>query len=137
MSNASLIPNVLNPLPASATLNQRTYNLRGYGAGEAALTGQSMALVSAEYRFPIRRVERGWMAPPLGLHQVFGQLFVDAGRAGNSIQSAKTYTGIGAELGADLILFYNLRARLQLGVAKGLDASIGGHQFYIRLGSSF
>ena len=137
VSNASLIPNVLNPLPASATLNQRAYNLRGYGAGEAALTGQSMALVSAEYRFPIRRVERGWMAPPLGLHQVFGQLFVDAGRAGNSIQSAKTYTGIGAELGADLILFYNLRARLQLGVAKGLDASIGGHQFYIRLGSSF
>ncbi len=137
VSNASLIPNVLNPLPASATLNQRAYNLRGYGAGEAALTGQSMALVSAEYRFPIRRVERGWMAPPLGLHQVFGQLFVDAGRAGNSIQSAKTYTGIGAEIGADLTLFYTLPVRMQLGIAKGLDASIGGHQFYIRLGSSF
>ena len=137
VSNASLIPNVLDPLPASTTLNQRTYNLRGYGAGEAGLTGRSMALASAEYRFPIRRIERGWLAPPLGLHQVYGQIFVDAGRAGSSIQAAKTYAGVGAEIGADSILFYALPVRMQLGIAKGLDSTLGGNQFYIRLGSSF
>jgi outer membrane protein assembly factor BamA len=137
VSSVNVLPNVLDPLPASATLNQRQYPLRGYGAGEAALTGQSMALASIEYRFPIARIERGWMAPPIGLHQTFGRVFSDAGRAGNAIQTAKTYVSVGAELGTDMILFYNLKARLQLGVAKGLDKTIGGTQVYFRLGSSF
>ncbi|MDQ7003997.1 MAG: hypothetical protein Q9N67_03345 [Ghiorsea sp.] len=134
-SHATLIPDLLNPLQASLRLNQRVYSLRGYA--DAALSGSALALASLEYRFPIARIERGWMTPPMGIHQLFGQVFADAGRAGNDLNTATTYTGIGAELGGDFILFYNLPVRAQLGIAKGLDDTLGGNQFYFRLGSSF
>ncbi len=134
-NSSALIPNLLDPLTASVTLNQRAYSLRGYA--DAALSGSELALVSAEYRFPIARIERGFMSPPIGIHQFFGQVFVDVGRAGNDLSTAKTYTGIGAELGGDVVLFYNLLVRMQLGYAKGLDDTLGGNQAYFRLGSSF
>jgi len=101
------------------------------------LSGNELALVSAEYRFPIARIERGFMSPPIGIHQFFGQVFVDSGRVGNDVSSSKTYTGVGAELGGDLVLFYNLPVRMQLGYAKGLDNTLGGNQVYFRFGSSF
>ncbi|MCF6208408.1 MAG: hypothetical protein L3J61_03330, partial [Ghiorsea sp.] len=134
-NNINIIPNLLDPLPASASFNQRQYSLRGYA--DAALTGQNMLLTSAEYRFPIARIEKGLMAPPIGIDSVFGQVFIDFARVGNSLNAAKTYSGIGAELGGDMVLFYNLLVRLQLGYAKGLDNVIGGNQAYFRLGSSF
>ncbi|WP_038250706.1 BamA/TamA family outer membrane protein [Ghiorsea bivora] len=134
-NSINIIPNLLDPLPASASFNQRQYSLRGYA--DAALIGQHMLLASAEYRFLITRIEKGWMAPPIGIDSVFGQVFFDAARVGNDLNAAKTYSGIGAELGGDMVLFYSLPARLQLGYAKGLDDVIGGNQVYFRLGSSF
>ena len=134
-NNINIIPNLLDPLPASASFNQRQYSLRGYA--DAALSGQKMLLTSAEYRFPTARIEKGWMAPPIGIDSLFGQVFVDAARVGNDLNAAKTYTGIGAELGGDMVVFYNLLVRMQLGYAKGLDDVIGGTQVYFRLGSSF
>jgi len=77
------------------------------------------------------------MAPPIGIDSLFGQVFVDTARVGNNLNTAKTYTGIGAELGGDMVVFYSLRFRMQLGYAKGLDDVIGGNQAYFRLGSSF
>lgn len=135
--NRYVLPSTLKILPASAAFNRRRYTLRGYGEGEAALSGHNMGLFSAEYRFPLARIERGWMAPPLGIHQIFGQVFVDAGRAWDTFKTSKTYVGTGMELGADAILFYNLPLRMQLGYAKGLDDKIGGSQVYFRLGSMF
>jgi outer membrane protein assembly factor BamA len=127
----------LNIAQTNTPLNQRRFALRGYNNGEPLLTGHDMALTTLEYRFPIARIERGWMAPPVGVHQVFGQVFMDAGRVGSSLQQAQTYTGIGLELGADIILFYTLPVRVQMGYAKGLDKNIGGNQAYLRIGSSF
>jgi len=127
----------LNIAQTSTPFNKRRFALRGYSNSEPLLTGHNMALTSLEYRFPIARIERGWMAPPVGVHQVFGQVFVDSGRVGTSLQQAKTYAGVGLELGADVVLFYSLPVRLQMGYAKGLDESIGGHQAYLRLGSTF
>jgi len=136
--NNQHLPNLVSSLQASTAFNKRRYSLRGYGEGEVALIGSNMGLVSAEYRFPIARIERGWMAPPIGIDQVYGQVFMDAGHAwDNSFSQSKTYVGIGAELGVDMVLFYRLPMRLQLGQAKGLDNTIGGNQTYIRLGSSF
>jgi len=129
--------NVISPIMVGAPYNHRRFSLRGYGDTQAALSGQDMALSSLEYRFPIARIERGIMAPPIGVHQLFGQVFVDAARIGGSLNTSPTYTSVGAELGVDLILFYNLGARLQVGVAKGLDATIGENQAYLRLGSMF
>ena len=134
-SNINIIPNLLDPLPASASFNQRQYSLRGYA--DAALSGQNMLLTSVEYRFPIVRIEKGLMTPPIGIDSLFGQIFIDAARTGNDLHAAKTYAGIGAELGGDMVAFYNLLVRMQLGYAKGLDDVIGGNQVYFRLGSSF
>ncbi|MDQ6978017.1 MAG: hypothetical protein Q9M75_07880, partial [Ghiorsea sp.] len=134
-NNINIIPNLLDPLPVSASFNQRQYSLRGYA--DAALIGQNMLLASAEYRFPIARIEKGWMAPPIGIDKLFGQMFVDTARTGNDLNTAKTYTSIGAELGGDMVLFYNLLVRMQLGYAKGFDDTLGGNQVYFRLGSSF
>ena len=132
-----LVTSALNAINVSTRLNRRNHALRGYGEGEAQLSGESMGLLSAEYRFPIARIERGLMTPPIGIHQVYGNIFVDSGRAWDTFDASKTYTGIGAEIGADLVLFYNAVLRMDLGVAKGLDEAIGGQQVYVRLGSSF
>jgi len=128
--------NVRNPsnlLQSAATFHATSLPLRGYGSGEAQLAGQQMGLFSAEYRFPVARVERGWMAPPLGLNQVFGTVFTDIG----AVDSHKTYASLGVELAAELILFYNLKLRVNMGYAKGLDRDIGGEMAYFSLGSAF
>lgn len=134
-NSTSIFSNLLDPLPSRVGFNQRQYGLRGYA--DAALSGQNMVLTSAEYRFPITRIEKGLMSPPIGIDKFFGQVFVDVGRAGNDLNAAQTYTGVGLELGGDIILFYNLLLRMQLGYAKGLDEVLGGNQAYFRLGSSF
>ena len=134
-NNINIMPNLLDPLPASASFNQRQYSLRGYADG--ALSGQNMLLASAEYRFPIAHIEKGLMSPPVGIDKLFGQVFVDVGRAGNDLNATQTYTGVGVELGGDIVLFYNLNMRMQLGYAKGLDDGLGSKQAYFRLGSSF
>ena len=53
--------------------NERNYSLRGYDEGPAQLTGQNMRLFSAEYRFPMWRIEHGWMSPPFGFNQIHGE----------------------------------------------------------------
>ena len=96
-----------------------------------------MALSSLEWRFPLRRVERGIMAPPLALHQVFGNVFVDAGQAWDTGDSPEHYfTGAGFEANADTILFYNTGVNLRLGYAHGFNAG-GDNKIYLRAGASF
>ncbi len=118
--------------------NRRDFNLRGYSRAQPGLLGRRMQLASAEYRFPIYRLERGITAPPIGLHQMFGTLFADAGAAWNSgKRPAKNYVGAGAELGGDVVLFYYIPLRVMLGYGYGFDKTIGGHHAYLRLGSAF
>ncbi|HFC53670.1 MAG TPA: hypothetical protein ENJ43_04485 [Gammaproteobacteria bacterium] len=122
---------------AGSRLNQRDFALRGYPVGLAQLQGRRMQLASLEWRFPLGLIERGWMAPPLGLQQLSGRLFVDSGAAwqrGNSPDA--WFTGAGAELLSDVNLFYFLDLRLRIGYAHGFDAG-GGDRLYIALGSSF
>jgi len=96
-----------------------------------------MRLGSAEYRFPIKRIERGFMAPPLGVHQVHGSLFYDIGTTWKEDHEEKEYyRGYGLEVNVDSVLFYYLPVQFALGYAKGIDAG-GEDQYYIRLGASF
>ena len=74
------------PLPLDTALlnspfNQREFALRGYDSGLAELTGRRMLLAAAEWRFPVARIERGFMAPPLAIHQVYGSVFAETGDA--------------------------------------------------------
>jgi len=134
----------VNPLPqifdspaANSPFNRRQYALRGYDEGLPQLTGSSMRLASLEYRFPLRRVERGWMAPPLGLHQLHGAIFTETGAAWREGQAQNDYySSYGAELKADVVLFYSMMFRLSLGYAHGV-AAVGEDQVYLRLGGAF
>ena len=122
---------------AGPRLNQRDFALRGYPAGLARLQGRRMQLASLEWRFPLGLIERGWMAPPVGLQQWSGRLFVDSGAAWQQGSSPDAwFTGAGAELLTDINLFYGLDLRLRTGYAYGFDAG-GGDRLYLALGSSF
>ena len=98
-----------------------------------------MRLVSAEYHFPLWRIERGWMTPPLGINQLHGTVFYDVGGVWNDNESspADYYAGAGVEVNADLDIFYNLRMSFSLGFASGLDDQIGEDKVYLRIGSQF
>lgn len=130
-------PYLLDGLDYSSVFNQRHYALRGYSPGRPGLAGRRMALSSLEWRFPLRRVERGIMTPPLALDQVFGNLFVEAGSAWDEGDRPEQYlTGAGIEANADTLLFYNLGLNLRLGYAHGFNAG-GRDQVYLRVGASF
>ncbi|MBL1278522.1 MAG: PD40 domain-containing protein [Ectothiorhodospiraceae bacterium] len=112
-------------------LGHRRYPLHGYNEGRADLRGRRMALIEAEWRFPIALVERGFMAPPIGLHQVHGKLIYNWGESWNLDSGApKLRRGAGVEITAELVIGYWLPMSIRLGYAEGFD--IGGEkQTYI------
>lgn len=117
--------------------NVRRYGLRGYPEGLAALSGFNMETGTIEWRFPIERVERGIMTPPMALQQLSAGVFVDAGRAWDADKNAAPVrTGAGIEVSADVTLFYFMRFDLRAGYAHGFDDG-GEDQLYLRLGAAF
>ena len=137
-SNYAQYPPVV-PGDIAPIFDKQDYTLRGYDEGPAQLSGQNMRLVSAEYHFPLWLIERGWMAPPLGINQLHGTLFYDIGGVwGENESSPPTYyAGAGFELNADLDLLYNLPLNVSLGYASGFDDQIGKNQVYLRIGAQF
>lgn len=132
----SLTSSVTDPI-FSSPFNKRSYNLRGYPEGLAQLRGQNMQLASAEYRFPLALVERGFMAPPVGMHQIHGTLFYDIGASWSTGSSPeKYYRGAGVEIGFDTSLFYFGVINITAGYAHGFDAD-GENQTYVRIGAAF
>ena len=120
------------------SFNRRDYPLRGYSGGQTVLFGQRMDLATIEWRFPLRRVERGMMVPPLGLDQVWGKAFVDAGAVWNGgTTPGHHFVGLGAELVFDARLFYRYQTPVVLGAAYGLDKDVGDSQLYVRVGANF
>ena len=130
----TMIPGGIAPI-----FDKRDYTLRGYDEGNPQLINQNMRLVSAEYRFPMWLIQRGWMAPPIGINQLHGTVFYDVGGVWGEDQSGpdKYYAGTGFELDADLQLLYNLPLNLSLGYAHGFDDQIGNDIVYLRIGSQF
>lgn len=136
-TSISAAPQVAALATPSRIFGQRRYPLRGYPQGRADLRDRRMALLEAEWRFPIALVERGLMSPPLGLHRLHGKLFYNWGetwRQGNDIPALRR--GAGAELTTELILGYWLPLDLRLGYANGFDSG-GEEQVYLQLGTSF
>jgi hypothetical protein len=134
---APAAPPLLGSTLLDSPFNLRRYALRGYPEGLEELEGRRMRLGSIEYRFPVKRIERGIMTPPMAIHQAYGGVFVDAGAAWNEGRSPQDYrVGAGVETSADVALFYSLRFQLRLGLAHGFDED-GENQVYLRVGSSF
>jgi hypothetical protein len=121
-----------------SVIGRREYPLRGYTDGLPQLRGRRMQLASMEYRFPIGLVERGLMAPPVGIIQWAGSAFIDSGATWTEGDSPDEYlTGVGLELHADVSLFYGLNMKMRLGVASGLDQRLGEERAYFSLGAAF
>ena len=128
---------VLSPI-SDPVFGRREYSLRGYAEGHVELEGINMQLASLEWRYPIKRLERGIMAPPLGLMQMSGTLFVESGGVWDDGSQPETYyDSVGAELHMDVNLFYGLTTKMRMGYARGLDDIIGDERFYFSLGASF
>jgi len=126
----------INPI-SEPLFDKRDYALRGYAEGLPQLSGNKMQLASLEWRFPGSLIERGLMSPPVGIIQWSGSVFVEAGAAYNSSSPNQYYSSAGAELQADINLFYGLTSRMRLGFANGFDSEIGEGRVYFSLGSSF
>ncbi|MDH5409384.1 MAG: hypothetical protein OEY00_12300, partial [Gammaproteobacteria bacterium] len=127
---------IMDPI-YNSPFNRRQFSLRGYPEGLPHLTGQRMRLASLEYRFPITRIERGFMAPPIGVHQLHTTLFYEAGTTWDiDSDPEEYYRSAGLEFFTDTVLFYYLPLKIGIGYAKGLDLG-GEEQVYLRLGSAF
>ncbi len=138
-NNSFFAPALLGSSLINSPFNRRNYNLRGYSNGIRALTGNNMNVLATEYRFPIFKLERSYMVPPVGLHELYAAVFYDYGGAWNNNLSSpdKYYSGTGVELTAVSSFFFNYRLNIVLGLSSGLDATIGEDKVYLRLGASF
>ncbi len=138
IGEVNYLPMLFGSGMSNTPFNRRSYALRGYEEGLPQLTGSQMRMASLEYRFPLERIERGFMGLlPIGLHQLHGALFADTGVAwAQGASPGDYYTGFGFEVSADIVLGYSALLPLSAGYAYGVE-EIGGNQFYLRLGASF
>lgn len=127
---------VSDPPTLLPILNQREFALRGYTSGEARLTGSRARITTAEWRIPLRDVDRHAMVPPVGLNRIALNAFVDVGAAWARDAQPDHHRGIGIELMAEVRFGYLFGADLRLGLAGGLDEG-GSTTGYLRLGRSF
>ena len=113
--------------------------LRGFPADTFA--GTRVALMNADYRWPIARPQRGVGPWPFFLHTVHAAVFADAGHAWTRSFSAHDIkTSAGAELSMDVVAGYALPFTAVLGAAWGHDGShtvADRATVYFRLGHAF
>ena len=96
--------------------------LRGFPTDTFA--GSHIALLNADYRWPLARPQRGAGTWPLFLHTVHAAIFGDAGHAWSRAFAARDIkTAAGAELSFDLIAGYSVPLTAALGAAWGHDGS--------------
>jgi hypothetical protein len=96
--------------------------LRGFPADTFA--GSHVALVNADYRFPIARPQRGHGTWPFFIHTIHGAVFADAGHAWtHAFDAGAIKTSIGGEISARIVAGYFLPLTITAGVARGHDGS--------------
>ena len=136
-TSVSAHPNSAAYAPTERIFGQREYPLHGYPKGRSDFRGTHMLLAEIEWLFPIARIERGLMAPPIGLHQTYGKFFYNWGETWNTNFNIPSLRGgAGAELTADIILGYWLPVEISIGYARGFNEG-GEEQTYIELHTSF
>jgi hypothetical protein len=113
--------------------------LRGFATDTFA--GSHVALVNADYRWPIARPQRGVGTWPLLLHTVHAALFADAGHAWtHRFHADDVKFSTGAELSADVVAGYSIPFTATVGAAWGHDGSgllRDRATVYFRLGRAF
>lgn len=115
-------------------LNNRRFTLRGY---DSTSTGRRMQLATVDWRFPLANIERGSMSPPAGVLDISGNLFVEGGATWDNGGEPDEYrSAAGAEIHAEINLFYAINLDLRLGYAHGYDEG-GEDQVYLTIGGAF
>ncbi len=113
--------------------------LRGFG--DATFAGSRVALVNAEYRFPVLRVQRGYGTWPVFLHTIHASVFADAGEAWTRTFGAdRLKTSLGGEVSANIVAGYFAQLTLAAGAAWGHDRSgafADRATAYFRVGKAF
>ena len=113
--------------------------LRGFASNTFA--GNRVALLNADYRFPLAWPQRGAGTWPAFIHTVHGAAFADVGHAWTTRFAASDIkTSLGGELSADMVAGYAFRFTATAGAAWGHD----GHgtipnrvAAYLRIGHAF
>ncbi len=122
------------------------YPVRGYPSG--VQRGNRVLSGTAEYRFPLVLVERGYRLLPVAVDRLWGDVFVDAGaawcpggcRSGlpNARGSFRPLMSAGAETVLELRLGYRLDVPLRVGAAIPLrDRETYDSRLYLRIGRAF
>lgn len=113
--------------------------LRGFGVDTFA--GSHVALLNADYRWPIARPERGRGTWPLFVRTLHAAVFADAGHAWTSrFRAGDVKTSAGAELSLDLVAGYSIPLTIAAGAAWGRDGSHtvpNATTVYVRIGRAF
>jgi hypothetical protein len=112
--------------------------LRGFPSD--AFAGTRIAIVNADYRFPIARPQRGSGTLPLFLHTLHAALFADAGHAwSGEFDLRRAKIAAGAELAANAVAGYAFPFSIAVGAAWGRDGAhvVDGGAVYLRVGRAF
>lgn len=134
---------------AITTTTEDFYALRGFAT--SSLAGVGVISGSTEYRAPLFRVDRGVGTLPFVLRVVHAAVFADYGRIFDKIAwddlkagwPGALAVGVGAELRADVILFYGLPLTARVGFAlpvvtpDGLPDEARSAGPYLQLGSLY
>jgi Tol biopolymer transport system component len=131
-------------LTAATDVFHASIGMRGY---DVAGIGNKMALMSAEYRFPLLEVNQGLWTLPFYMDRLYGVLGYDVSNTWDSpfssvrqFQASETVHGVSAELRSKLTLFRYLRTDFRLGVAQGLvttAATRPSTQYILGFGTTF
>jgi len=112
--------------------------VRGFAPG--SLWGRHGWAASAEWRFPLAILHRGFGAFPLYLDRLAGSVFVEAGGAGREVLPGELNWESLSSVGGEIVLSHNRLfgsvERLRLGAALPLDGS-WHPSFHLRTGWSF
>jgi hypothetical protein len=112
--------------------------LRGFPSQSFA--GNHVALLNADYRFPIARPQRGKGTWPLLLHTIHGAVFADAGEAWTDrFRTNSVKTSAGGELSLNVIAGYSFPLTVTIGAAWGHDETDRSNRatLYVRVGRAF
>lgn len=132
----TLLTNV--DLRTASGVGTRQLPMRGYAFG--TVSGPKAFALSAEYRFPIASVQRGYGIYPVFIRNVHGALFAETGQAWkDAFDWRHNLVSVGAELRAQTH-FMQAPSEVRLGVGQGLVSAGGGFQypqFYADVGAYF
>jgi WD40-like Beta Propeller Repeat len=112
--------------------------LRGFDPED--VVGAHAAVVNADLRFPLRRVERGAGTWPIFVRSLHAAVFADAGNGWDAaFRAADLRTALGGELSSDTVLVYSFHLTIAGGAAWTHDpvAARDRASFFARFGYAF